>query len=72
MEAKRENFKRIATARTNKIIDAISKLENLSNVSFYEYDDSQIDAIFNAIQNELDVTREKFKKKGKKNKKFEL
>ena len=39
---KQENFKRIATNRVNKIIDLISKLQNLSNSSFYEYTDEQI------------------------------
>ena len=35
MNAKQENFKRIAENRVNKIIDMISKLENLNNTSFY-------------------------------------
>lgn len=73
MDVKKENFKRIATNRTNKIIDMISLLGNLSNSSFYEYTEDQIEAIFKAIQEELDKQHEKFKteKKGK-NKKFEL
>ena len=73
MENKRENFKRIAESRTNKIIDLISKLHNLSNSSFYEYTDEQIDSIFNAIQNELDKQKKQFMKDRKKGKKrFEL
>lgn len=71
MEQKKENFKRIAENRTNKIIELISKLHNLSNTSFYEYTEEQIDSIFNAIQKELDKQREEFNKnKGKK--RFEL
>ena len=67
MNQKEENFKRIAENRTNKIIDLISKLHNLSNTSFYQYSDDQIDAIFTAIQNELDKQKKEFKKnvKGK-------
>ena len=73
MEQKKENFKRIAENRTNKIIDLISKLHNLSNSSFYEYTDEQIDSIFNAIQKELDKQKSEFKKvKNKGKKKFEL
>ena len=72
MEGKKENFRRIATSRTNKIIDMISLLGNLSNTSFYEYTDSQIEAMFDAIQEELDKQREKFKSTGTKKKKFEL
>ena len=56
MNNKQQNFKRIAENRTNKIIDMISLLANLSNTSFYEYSDEQINAIFDAIQNELDKT----------------
>lgn len=72
MDGKKENFRRIATSRTNKIIDMISLLGNLSNTSFYEYTDSQIEAMFDAIQEELDKQREKFKSSGTKKKKFEL
>ena len=46
MDNKKDNFKRIAENRTNKIIDMISLLGNLSNRSFYEYTDDQINSIF--------------------------
>ena len=72
MNQKKENFKRIAENRTNKIIDLISKLHNLSNTSFYEYTDEQIDAIFDAIQEELDKQRTEFKRQNKSKKRFEL
>lgn len=73
MENKKENFKRIAENRTNKIIDMISLLGNLSNSSFYEYTDEQINSIFDAIQEELDKQRSKFnKQKEGKKRRFEL
>ena len=59
---KQENFKRIATNRVNKIIDLISKLQNLSNSSFYEYTDEQINQIFSVIQAELDKQKKEFQK----------
>lgn len=68
---KQHNFKRIAENRTEKIVDLISKLHNLSNSSFYEYTDEQIDKMFDIIQRELDKQKEEFKMKGK-NKKIEL
>ena len=68
---KQQNFKRIAENRTEKIVDLISKLHNLSNSSFYEYSDEQIDKMFDIIQKELDKQKEEFKRKGK-NKKIEL
>ncbi len=72
-QTKRDNFKRIAEKRTNRIIEQISKLYNLSNPSFYEYTDSEIKSIFDSIQKELNHQKELFsnKKKGTK-KKFEL
>jgi hypothetical protein len=72
MEVKKENFRRIAESRTNKIINMISLLGNLSNRSFYEYSNQQIDTIFQAIQNELDKQREKFISSKSIKKKFKL
>ena len=73
MENKKDNFKRIAEARVNKIIDMVGLLGNLSNTSFYEYTDEQIESIFNAIQHELDKQKSKFvKKKDGRKKKFQL
>lgn len=72
MNAKQENFKRIAENRVNKIIDMISKLENLNNTSFYEYSDEQMENIFKAIQKELDKQKELFNKRKKSKKRFEL
>ena len=73
MDNKKDNFKRIAEKRTNKIIESISKLQNLTKTYFYEYTDEQVEAIFEAIQEELDNQKKIFeenKKKGKK--RFEL
>lgn len=73
MENKKENFKRIATNRTNKIITMISSLGNLTNSSFYEYTDEQVEAMFEAIENEIKIQRKNFEsKKTKKQRKFEL
>lgn len=69
MNTKQENFKRIADNRTHKIIELISKLHNLSNSSFYEYSDEQIDEMFNAIQKELDKQKNIFVTERKKSKK---
>lgn len=67
MENKKQNFKRIAENKNNKIINIIHLLGNLSNTSFYEYSDEQIEAVFDAMQKELDETRKTFEKeKGKK------
>ena len=73
MENKKNDFKRIAENRVNNIIDMIGLLGNLSNSSFYEYTDEQIETIFNAIESELEKQKQKFvKKKDGRKKKFEL
>ncbi len=70
---KQENFKRIADNRVNKIVDLISKLHNLSNTSFYEYTEEQINEIFDVIQKELDKQKQLFiNDKKKEHKKVEL
>ncbi len=60
MDIKKENFKRISESRIKKINDLISKLQNLINPSFYEYDDKEIDEMFESIQNELDRQKQIF------------
>lgn len=73
MENKQENFKRIASNRTNKIIDTIRSLGNLTNSSFYEYTDEQVESMFAAIEAEIDNQKKVFEsKKEKKQRRFEL
>ena len=69
---KKANFIRIAEARTNKIIESITLLGNLSNTSYYEYTQDQIDSMFSAIQEELDIQKKRFADSGPKKKKFRL
>lgn len=69
---KKANFIRIAEARTNKIIESITLLGNLSNTSYYEYTPDQIKAMFSAIQEELDNQKKQFVDRGSKKKKFRL
>lgn len=74
MENKKENFKRIAENRVNKILVLYKQLENLSNTSFYEYTNDQIEKIFEILESELKTTKEKLIKdnKEKSKKRFEL
>ena len=69
---KKANFIRIAEARTNKIIESITLLGNLSKTSYYEYTPDQIEAMFSAIQEELDNQKKRFADSGPKKKKFRL
>ena len=69
---KKGNFKRIAEARTSKLLDALVLLGNLSNKSYYEYSQEQVDAMFDAIQEELDNQRKRFSEEEHKKRKFRL
>lgn len=70
METKSEKFKRIAENRTNRIIDQIRVLGNLSNTSNYEFTMDEVDQIFKSIQAELKNTKELFEMENEK--KFRL
>jgi len=72
MNPKEKNFIRIAENRTNKIINMIELIGNLSNKSYYEYTEIQIDAIFDTIQKTLDEQRSKFVQANSSTKKFKL
>ncbi|MGS0972243.1 MAG: hypothetical protein ACVCEJ_03225 [Candidatus Izemoplasmataceae bacterium] len=67
MDKRYDNFKRVAEKRTNKIIEMIQLLGNLSNKSFYDYTDDDVLSIFNVIQKEIDTQKEKLVS-GKKSK----
>ena len=75
MENKKENFKRISENRVSKIIVLLSQLTNLSNSSYYEYTDEDIEKIFTAIEEETKKSKEmllKGKNNKKRQKRFEL
>ena len=69
---KEENFKRLAVNRTNKIIDMLQLLGNLSNTSNYSYSEEQVEAIFCAIEEELKIQKSRFVLKQEKKRKFRL
>lgn len=72
METKYEKFKRLAENRTNKIIDMIRLLGNLSVKSTYEYSEKDIAKIFTSIEKELKIAKLKFSDINDTNKKFKL
>lgn len=63
--SKKERFVKVAEARTDKIISMIRLLGNCSNKNNYEYTDSQVNQIFEAISSELRSAKDKFKTKDK-------
>jgi len=71
-KVKRERFVKIAENRTNKIIDMIKLLGNCSNKNNYKYDEDDVRQIFNAIDNELRITKSRFQEAQNNKKEFKL
>ena len=71
-ETPHEKFKRVASARTQKIIDMIELLGNCSNKYIYEYSKEDVNKIFSAIQTELNLAKERYNPKEKNKDKFRL
>lgn len=69
---KEENFIRLAENRTNKIISMLRLLGNLSNTSNYSYNSSQVNAIFDAIVEEVNLQKKRFVEIQEPRKKFKL
>lgn len=72
MEKKKENFKRLAESRTNKVIDMLALIGNLSNQSNYEYTARDVNKIFSSIEKALDIQRERFNSNLSKKRRFKL
>ena len=71
-ESKAELFIRLAKPRTQKVLKAMKILGNCSNRNNYEYTESQIDSISNAIENAVIDLLQKFKTKDSEIDEFEL
>lgn len=66
-ETKRERFVRMAEARTIKIISMVRLLGNCSNHCVYEYSNSDVTKIFNAIEGAVSDAKKRFKNAGGQN-----
>ena len=60
MEPKTERFKRIASARVNKITVMIRLLGNCAHTGNYEYTEDQVDLIFEKLHFELDKAKARY------------
>ena len=59
-EQRGERFKRLATKRTNIVLDRIRVLGNCANRGAYEYSEAEINKIFSEIDRLLKETKAKF------------
>ncbi len=59
---KSERFKRLASKRTNEVLDKMRILGNCSDRRSYSYSEEEIDKIFKAIDEQSKIIKAKFKK----------
>ena len=69
-ESKSERFKRIASKRTDDILDKLRLLGNCANKNSYEYTDAEVNKIFSEIDKQIKVAKLKFS--GDKKERFRL
>lgn len=60
-ESKSAAFRRLATRRTNAIIDRLRVLGHCANPQLYEYSQDDVKKIFRAIESELRTVKAKFR-----------
>ena len=70
MENRGEKFKRLATYRTNIVLEKLRILGNLSNKTNYDYSDEDVNKIFSAIDSQLRIVKARFA--GKRKREFSL
>lgn len=69
-ESKREAFRRLATQRTNAVLNRLRILGHCSDSQRYEYTDEDVRKIFRTIESELKAVKAKFTNSSKS--KFQL
>lgn len=57
---KRQKFRRLAESRTNKALDAIGRLANLSNRTLYEWEEEEVRSIIKALRAEVSEVEGRF------------
>jgi hypothetical protein len=57
---KRSKFRELAENRTNKAIDAISRIGNLSNRQVYEYEEAEVRKIIRALKEAVSAVEGRF------------
>jgi len=59
-ESKSDAFKRLATRRTNGVLERIRILGHCANPQLYEYSGEDVKKIFRAIEKDLRIVKTKF------------
>lgn len=70
---KRQKFRELAENRTNRALDAIRRIGNLSNTQLYEWEDAELKKMVRALKDAVGEVEERFAApKGRKDGKFKL
>jgi len=64
-ESKKEAFQRLATKRTNAVLERIRVLGHCANPQLYDYSQEDVKRIFQAIEKELRVVKVRFQNSSK-------
>ena len=72
INAKRENFIRLAESRVNKALNDIRLIGNLSNKNNYDYEQADVNKIISTLEQEVRSVKKKFETVQQNNKKFKL
>lgn len=59
-ETRQERFKRLATSRTNAVLDKLRLIGNLANKTNYDYPEEDVRKMFSAVEKQLRSIKEKF------------
>ena len=62
-ENKQSRFRRLAASRTDSVIDKLRILSNCANPQIYAYSEKDVEKIFSAIENQLDIVKARFSRK---------
>lgn len=70
---KHEKFRELAEARTNRALDSIRKISNLSNRQLYEWEEGEVRKVVKALRDAVGDVEARFASpKGKASAKFKL
>jgi hypothetical protein len=72
MSEKSDNFRRLASKRTDSALKMIRSIGKLSNTGHYEYSDDDVNRIYGALRQELDEMKAKFSLNRPKRTEFQL
>lgn len=71
--AKRAKFRHLAQSRTNKALESIGRIGNLSNRSIYEWEEAELKKVIKALKDAVSEVERRFESpKGKVDGKFKL